>query len=199
MNNKYTKLLTIFFSFLLFISLTACGEVKKKSVAKKADNTVTIRKEDDKESKINDEKKVDKNIAEAKEDTDKNTKKEDTDINENAEENIVEISEKIFLQKINDIYFNFDDYKDSTIIVEGMFSIFVNYDNSETRPVVYRNGPGCCGNDGWGGFFLIYDGEYPQENEWIRVIGKPVLTEDELGGLELFLEAQTIEVKLPDL
>ena len=38
--------------------------------------------------------------------------------------------------------------------------------------MVYRFGPGCCENDGWGGFFLN-DGEGPEENEWIEVQGTP--------------------------
>ena len=81
---------------------------------------------------------------------------------------ILEIGEKMFLTQIDDIYFYFDDYKDKTIIVEGMYSLFYSAEGVKDTPVVFRYGPGCCGNDGWGGFLLNYDGAYPEENEWIR-------------------------------
>lgn len=73
---------------------------------------------------------------------------------ESAEGDVLEIGEKMFLTQISDMYCNFDHYKDKTIIVEGMYAQFYSWDGSETAPVVYRNGPGCCGNDGWGGFLL---------------------------------------------
>ena len=84
-----------------------------------------------------------------------------------SDSDILEIGEKMFLTQINDIYFNFDDYKDKTIVVEGIYALFYSWDGNETTPVVYRNGPGCCGNDGWGGFLLKYDGNFPNENDWI--------------------------------
>ncbi len=192
MNSKCIKLLTILFSFCIVISLTACEDVKKKAPAKKVESTENI--VDDK--KREEEEVATQDIKEVQEDTAIDNSKEKLEDNiKGSAENIVEINEKIFLQKINDIYFNFDDYKDSTIVIEGMFSYFENMDGTETRPVVYRNGPGCCGNDGWGGFFLIYEEEYPQENDWIRVVGRPVLVEAEGGWLELFLEVESVEVK----
>ena len=69
------------------------------------------------------------------------------------DKNSLEISEKMFITQINDIYFNFDDYKDKTITVEGMYTLFYSPDGKESAPVVYRKGPGCCGNDGWEVFY----------------------------------------------
>lgn len=105
----------------------------------------------------------------------------------------IEISEKLFITQINDIYYNFEDYKDKTIIVEGMFTELVNL-KGDKKPAVYRKGPGCCGNDGWGGFILKYDGAYPNENEWIRVKGKLELVEKDRFK-DLFLHVEELEVK----
>ena len=115
-------------------------------------------------------------------------------VGEAAEDDVLEIGEKMFLTQINDMYYNFDNYKDKTIIVEGIYALFYSWDGDETAPVVYRNGPGCCGNDGWGGFLLKYNGEYPNENDWIRVTGTPELVEEGYF-LNLYLNVTSLEVK----
>lgn len=195
--NKKRKLLRILLALCLTLSLGACGregEAKVKQVGESGFQEKAKEAESGKKSEAESGAKAgkgskSKDQPERKE-TDAKGKEE-----EDAEENIVEINEKLFIQKINDIYFNFEDYKDATIIIEGMFSHFQNIDGTEERPVVYREGPGCCGNDGWGGFFLVYDGAYPNENDWIRVTGKPKVVQTEGGWLELFLEVEKIEVK----
>ena len=30
---------------------------------------------------------------------------------------------------------------------------------------------GCCGDDGFAGFIIEYDGEVPPENEWVGIVG----------------------------
>lgn len=107
----------------------------------------------------------------------------------------LEISEKMFLTQINDIYNNFDLYKDKTVIVEGIYAEFISGDETETAPVVFRYGPGCCGNDGWGGFLLHYDGEFPAEDSWIRVTGTPELVTSEAGFTDLYLNVNSLVVK----
>lgn len=111
-----------------------------------------------------------------------------------ADGEILEIREKLFLTQINDIYLNIDNYKDKTIKVEGMYGILASYDSEEEYSVVYRNGPGCCGNDGWGGFFLNYDGELPEENDWIEVIGTPELVQDGTYT-DLYLNVTSLQIK----
>ncbi|MHC1750094.1 MAG: hypothetical protein AB9856_17630 [Cellulosilyticaceae bacterium] len=112
---------------------------------------------------------------------------------EAKDSNTLIIGEKMFLTQINDIYFSFDQYKDKTIVVEGMYSVFSSSNESKKASVVYRNGPGCCGNDGWGGFLLKYDGELPNENDWIKVTGTPELVID--GPYQdLYLNVSNIEV-----
>lgn len=106
---------------------------------------------------------------------------------------IIRIGESMFLTQINDMYFNFDNYKDKTVIVEGMFTVFKDQVDGRSKPIVYRYAPGCCGNDGWGGFLLEYDGDIPEDNAWIKVTGKPGLIED--GFFQsLYLEVTDLEV-----
>lgn len=110
------------------------------------------------------------------------------------EGDILEIKEKMFITQINDIYFNFESYKDKTIIVEGMFTYLASYLDDSKFPAVYRLGPGCCGNDGWGGFMLDWNGKYPELEEWIRVVGKPVIKQYK-GYQDLYLKVLSLEVK----
>lgn len=117
-----------------------------------------------------------------------------TDLNDTKDEDTIEINEKIFITQINDIYFNFEDYKDKTIIVEGMYSVFESAVSDATAPVVYRNGPGCCNNDGWAGFLLKYKGRLPKENDWIRVTGKPELENSKEGFVNLYLNVDSLEI-----
>lgn len=134
-------------------------------------------------------------VIEQEESSAEETAAEDSVMRETAaEESVLEIGEKMFLTQINDMYYNFDNYRDKTIIVEGMYSEFSSWDGTWTVPVVYRNGPGCCGNDGWGGFLLKYEGEFPEENDWIRVTGTPELAEDEAGYTNLYLKVISIEI-----
>ena len=110
-----------------------------------------------------------------------------------ADDDTLIISEKMFLTQINDIYFNFDQYKEKTIVVEGMYTLLFNQEGVQDTPSVYRRGPGCCGNDGWGGFLLKYDGDYPVDNAWIKVTGTPELVENGYFK-DLYLNVSNIEV-----
>ena len=124
----------------------------------------------------------------------------------------ITIGEKLFLTQINDIYNNFNRYEGKTIAVEGMLGNYSEWDDSFQNAVVYRSGPGCCGNDGWGGFFLTdmklkLDGDimkytYEKTNEdieiddWLKVTGKPALYQgkDSEGTVKtyLFLEIESL-------
>ncbi|WP_313529354.1 TIGR03943 family putative permease subunit [Anaerotignum sp.] len=106
---------------------------------------------------------------------------------------ILIIGEKMFLTQINEIYYNFDQYKDKTIVVEGMYTLLFNQDGVREIPAVYRRGPGCCGNDGWGGFLLKYDGDYPEDDAWIKVTGTPELVDNGYFQ-DLYLNVSSIEV-----
>lgn len=111
-----------------------------------------------------------------------------------AEEDTLVIGEKLFITQINDMYYNIESYQDKTVVVEGMYGIFKDDATYPSGvPIVFRYGPGCCANDGWGGFFLHYDGEPPKENDWIRVTGKPEIV---INGYyhDLYLNVTSLEV-----
>ncbi|ROR23871.1 putative membrane protein [Mobilisporobacter senegalensis] len=150
-------ILSIIFITLLFTGITGC----------------TKRNEDKNIDKTTDNKSQDVTVLKRK--TEQTTDSDDGEGVDNNE--IIEITEKMFLTQINDIYYNFPDYEGRKIKVEGMYDSVESYLDGSTLHMVYRNGPGCCGNDGWGGFYLNYEGEYPAKNDWIQVIGTAQLVE----------------------
>ncbi|PWM44947.1 MAG: hypothetical protein DBX47_05200 [Clostridiales bacterium] len=125
----------------------------------------------------------------------KSTVKESTETNaeQKTQEDIINITEKLYVTYINEIYTNTSDYVGKTIKIEGMFT----YEEAKNQKYyyVYRTGPGCCGNDGsMCGFEFTYDKGYPNKNDWIEVIGK-LRTYDEGGYTYLTLDAESVTVK----
>lgn len=110
----------------------------------------------------------------------------------------VSIGEKNFLTRINYIYNNIESFANTTIIVEGMYGLYTSWDGTFEFPMVYRNGPGCCGDDQHGGFYMV---NIPQNqfelNDWIEVKGTPFLYEHKDSENEvtnyLFLLVSSIE------
>jgi uncharacterized membrane protein YcgQ (UPF0703/DUF1980 family) len=94
---------------------------------------------------------------------------------EDRADQVVEITEKMFVAQSNDIYYNYNEYVGKTIKYEGIFSVYVNPENNRTYYSVIRYGPGCCGVDANCGLEVLWaDGEehtYPQENDWCAVEG----------------------------
>lgn len=90
-----------------------------------------------------------------------------------------EIKEKLFVQQMNDIYYNSKDYIGKSIKYEGIFDSTIW--NGAMYYSVIRYGPGCCANDGNVGLEVEWDGEYPQNNDWVEVVG--VLEEYEESGI----------------
>lgn len=86
---------------------------------------------------------------------------------------LVEIKEKMFLAQTNDIYLNPAQYADKTIRWEGIYTRIDDL-NADGTPYhcVFRYGPGCCGDDGTVGFEVVWDGEYPALDSWVRAEGK---------------------------
>ena len=83
---------------------------------------------------------------------------------------VVDIREKLFIAQCNDVYLNANQYMDSVIRYEGIFG---DLSGGADRPYcyVYRNSPGCCGNDGVVGFEVIWDQPYPPQNAWVEAMG----------------------------
>lgn len=146
----FKKILIVLLSFLILL-FSGCGKKpeKKKSENKSQGNTV---------SSVKIEKK-------------KYSKPE------KAEETL-SVPENVFVMQVDDIYNNFEDYSNKNIEIEGMFGYYFGPDGEQNIPAVYRRSPGCCGSDGITGFALeIPEGiEIPKENEWIKVLGRPIKT-----------------------
>ena len=171
--------------FLIILTTNSCNITPKKQKEKELEigipaNDFAINKE---ESKIIVEERLDRTF-------------EDLPIDE---EDIVEIEEKQFLTKINNIKNKIDEYKNKLIVVEGMFATYSSWDESFKGNLVYRNGPNDFNNDIWGGFFLNdTKGSQVKIDDWIRVVGKPYIytTKDTEGETYeyLFLDVQDITV-----
>ena len=84
---------------------------------------------------------------------------------------MVDITEKMFIAQCNDVYLNPDEYLGKVLRLEGMYDNFTDPSDGTVYHYVLRNSPGCCGADGTIGFEFLYDGETPQLNDWIEVIG----------------------------
>lgn len=74
----------------------------------------------------------------------------------------------MFIAQINDIYINAEDYIGMTLRNKGIFDSFTWEDVDQTYDCVMRYDPGCCGNDGNAGFEVVWDGQYPQANDWVK-------------------------------
>lgn len=106
---------------------------------------------------------------------------------------VVEIGEKMFTEQVNDIYYNPDEYLGKTIKYEGVFETQEFEDSTQNYSAVFRYGPGCCGDDGLVGFEVVWDKEYPKQDDWVEVVG--VLVNNEEGGyqrLQLLLDELTV-------
>lgn len=106
----------------------------------------------------------------------------------------VDITEKMFVSYINDIYTNTADYVGNTIRLEGMFKAYYDEQTGKTYYLAYRTGPGCCGNDGATcGFEFAWSGDIPDDNDWIEVVGK-LRTYEENGNTYLVLDGISVKV-----
>ena len=92
----------------------------------------------------------------------------------------VDITEKMFVARIR---------------LEGMFKSTANLSTGDSYRFVYRNGPGCCGTDTMPGFEVKGDGNYPEDNAWVRATG--VLEEYEENGKPYF-QLRLKELKVLD-
>ena len=91
---------------------------------------------------------------------------------ENTNEDIIEITGKMYVTYVNEIYTNTEAYEGKTIKLEGMFTSAYDESTKQTYYFVYRTGPGCCNNDGsMCGFEFTTQDTIPVENDWIEVTG----------------------------
>lgn len=105
------------------------------------------------------------------------------------------ITEKMYVTYINEIYTNPSSYLGKRLKIEGMFLSEYIEAADTTYYYVYRQGPGCCGSDGsiCGFEFTTKDGKYPNENDWIEVIGT-LSAYEEFGDTYLTIKADLVKV-----
>lgn len=96
----------------------------------------------------------------------------------NTDDGVITIREKMFIAQTNDIYLNPEDYMDKTIKWEGIYTDVANPETGDLYRFIIRYGPGCCGYDGTAGFEVLYDGEFPQKNDWVEAEGKIEMIEE---------------------
>ena len=106
---------------------------------------------------------------------------------------IIEIRDKMFITQTDDIYINIKDYVGRTVRYEGIYTTFPPMPGEERQHMVFRNAPGCCGNDGVAGFMVAWDRDYPSPNDWVKVEG--VLETLESGMPRVRLTALTVMEK----
>jgi len=134
------------------------------------------------------------NQAEAKSvPTETDVNKETTSPVNNGTGDVVEITENLFIAQTNDIYINTEDYLGKTIKYEGIFDFYYWEESDSTYYYVIRYGPGCCGYDGTAGFEVLWDGEYPEQNDWVEAVGV-LETYDENGSQYLRLRLTSLTV-----
>ena len=110
----------------------------------------------------------------------------------------IEITEKLFISQVNDVYLNTNDYLGKTIKLEGIFKTEQYQERDEPYYFVVRYGPGCCGTDGNAGFEVAWTGDikrpYPAPDSWVEAMGVlDVYEEDgQIGYLYLNLSSLTV-------
>jgi len=110
-------------------------------------------------------------------------------------DDVVEITENLFIAQTNDIYINTEDYLGKTIQYEGIFMSDCWEETGTTYFYAIRYGPGCCGYDSNAGFEVAWAGEYPEENDWVEAVG--VLEMYEENGYE-YLRLQLTSLTVLD-
>jgi uncharacterized membrane protein YcgQ (UPF0703/DUF1980 family) len=108
---------------------------------------------------------------------------------------VFEIGEKFFIEQCNDIYYNPQSYEGTTVKLEGIYDEYFDEYQGKTAHAVYRNGPGCCGNDGVAGFTFTYDKAFPKQDDWISVTGIVRLETYEDGYINVVLDATDVTIK----
>lgn len=115
-----------------------------------------------------------------------------------TEKGVMNITEKLFVQQMNELYLNPDDYIGMTVKYEGIFAFDTKYKDDVADGFVYyvyRYGPGCCGYDANVGLEIEYEGDdYPEYDDWVEVSGILKEKEDEYGDKYVYLYADELNV-----
>lgn len=107
--------------------------------------------------------------------------------------NVLEITDNYFIAETNDIYLNLEEYVGTTIKIEGLIYPYIDTSENKCYSVI-RQTPGCCGSDGMAGLDIEYDGEYPESNTWVEIIG--VITKNKVKEGEFpLIKVSTMKIK----
>ncbi len=99
----------------------------------------------------------------------------------------IHITDDIYCESVNLIHTEYEEYLGKTVKLEGVYGVYYDESNGNTYNYVFRRGPGCCDYDGdVCGFEFVFDGEMPEQGDWIEVFGVLDAHEEEHEG-ELLL------------
>jgi len=101
---------------------------------------------------------------------------------------VIEIQERFFVNQVNDIILNHNQYLGRTIRYEGIFRTTPGEGANSDIHVVYRYVPGCCGPEGIVGF-IVNVGEFEPllTDAWAEVVGVLEEFEDNNGQTRIHL------------
>ena len=95
---------------------------------------------------------------------------------------VIEISERFFVQQISDISFNYNEFRGRTIRYDGIFRATTSPETGELIHIVYRYVLGCCGPEGIIGFEVDLGAINPLADEaWVQIEGVLESFEDHFG------------------
>jgi len=95
---------------------------------------------------------------------------------------IIEIQDRFFINQVNNITLNHNQYLGRTIRYEGIFRSSFSMITNEDIHIVYRYVPGCCGPEGIIGFIVDLGDFAPLATDaWVEVVGVLEEIEDSLG------------------
>jgi len=110
---------------------------------------------------------------------------------------VCSLKDRLFVQQVNDIHLNSQNYQDKIIQIEGFFGKYKDEKNVE-RYSVYRKTAGCCGYDGSVGFEFVYKkGKLSfKEDDWIYVEAHIVKSKDVVYDYDyIYLDAISVVPK----
>lgn len=102
----------------------------------------------------------------------------------------LEINDNYFIININEVYLNYKDYEGKSVSYEG----FIYYDQKYNAMIVSRYYY-CCGDDSYiTGMECKYDGEKPQENQWVKVTGTIMINSETPSNIYPYVKVDTLEI-----
>lgn len=120
--------------------------------------------------------------------------------NSASKQSVIDIGERMFATRVNDIYLNAKDYLGKTIKIEGLFKCEQNSFMNKEYCFVIRYGPGgCCGADANVGFEVAWpkgkSEAYPPPDSWVEATGVlKYYKEDDDARQYLYLDLSSLDV-----